>query len=234
MDKIKLYTFPYAGGNSNIFRPWKRQLNSLIELHPVELAGRGIRMSDPMRNSIQETVDDLENLFVQNNSNYALFGHSMGTLIIFELLSLMRKKNIKPPLHVFFSGRKAPHLNTDDEKKYHLMDNEQFRKEVIKLGGTPVEIFDDPELADLFLPVLKNDFKICETYMPHIPDHKYDMNFSVLAGLDEGYLDEELTAYGDFTTGETTVHYFQGGHFFIKESEKDVVDFINRTLLKYR
>ena len=123
MDKIKLFTFPYAGSNSNIFRPWKKQLNAEIELYPIELSGRGKRMFEPLFNSIEETVNDLEGLFLQNQSDYALFGHSMGAIIVFESLLMIRRKKIKPPLHVFFSGRQAPHIKRKDEKINHFMDD---------------------------------------------------------------------------------------------------------------
>ena len=234
MKKIKLFTFPYAGGNSNIFRSWKKQLNSIIELHSVELSGKGTRMFEPLQNSIEEIVDDLKGIFIENDSDYAMFGHSMGTMIIFELISELNKMKIKLPFHVFFSGRRAPHIKSREKKKYHLMDKEELKREVIQLGGTPEEIFDDTELADIFLPILKNDLKNCENYLPQYFEKKYDIDFSILAGLDEGYAKSELTAYGNYTTGLTTVHYFKGGHFFIKDSEKEVIEFINSTLLKYR
>jgi len=101
MKKVKLFTFPYAGGNSNIFSPWKKQLNNKIELNAVELPGRGYRTLEPPNNSIEEIVNGLLNIFIKNNSDYAMFGHSMGALIVFELLSLLKCKGIKLPFHVF-------------------------------------------------------------------------------------------------------------------------------------
>jgi medium-chain acyl-[acyl-carrier-protein] hydrolase len=233
ISKIKLFIFPYAGGHSNLFRPWQKHLNEIIELSSVELPGRGKRLLEPMPDSIEAIVHDLVSLFLNNKADFALFGHSMGAMIIYELLLLLKKNNLKMPLHVFFSGGKAPHIRSNNEKKFHLLNNQQFIKEVIQLGGTPDDIFNDPELADYFLPVLKNDFRICGNYVPDIIDKKFDIDFSILAGTEECYNEGDLSTYGSYTTGETTIKYFKGGHFFIKESEMEVIDFINKTLLKY-
>jgi medium-chain acyl-[acyl-carrier-protein] hydrolase len=233
IHKIKLFTFPYAGGHSNLFRPWQKHLNEIIELWSVELPGRGTRLPEPLPDSIEEIVHDLVSLFSNNKADYALFGHSMGAIIIYELLLVLNKYKLKMPLHVFFSGGKAPHIRSKDQKKYHLLNNQQFIEEIIQLGGTPDDIFNEPELAEFFLPVLKNDFIICDNYVPDIIDKKFDIDFSILAGTEECYEEADLSTYGSYTTGETTVKYFKGGHFFIKESETEVIDFINKTLLKY-
>ena len=233
MNKIKLFAFPYAGGNSNVFRPWKFKLDSFIQLEPVELAGRGSRMYEPLCDSIADVIEDIKNRITENSSNYALFGHSMGTIIIYELLRMIQKEGFNLPCHVIFSGRQAPHIKNNNEKQFHLMGSDQFKNEIIKLGGTPEEIFNDPELAELFLPVLRNDFKVCETYKFNRMDQRVQTDFTVIAGKDEGYKESDLSAYSEYTSGMTTVQYFNGGHFFIKESETEIIDLINNTLRRY-
>ncbi len=233
MKKVKLFTFPYAGGNSNVFIPWKKQLNNKIELQTIELSGRGNRTLEPLNNSIEEIVIDLQNIFIENNSDYAMFGHSMGALIVFELLSSLKRNGIKLPFHVFFSGMHAPHFHAMNKKNYHQMNSKEFKDAVLQLGGTPIEVFENSELASLFLPILKNDFNICDNYIPNIIDEKYKINFSILAGLDEKYEETELTDYEHYTTGETTISYFNGGHFFIRDSQNEVIELINSTLQKY-
>lgn len=233
MKKIKLFAFPYAGGNANFFRPWKRKLSSFIELHPVELTGRGTRMFEPLYKSVDETVADLKKLFIKNDVEYALFGHSMGTIIIYELLNELKHSGLKMPVHVFFSGRQSPHSSVHEPKNYHLMNEDEFKNEVLKLGGTPQELFDDAELVNLFIPVLRNDFLICEKYIPKKVLNKFEMDFSVLAGSNEGYSNSELNAYGEYTNGKTVLNYFDGGHFFIKDSEDEIIALINSTLQKY-
>jgi len=105
-----------------------------------------------------------------------------------------------------------------NKKNFAKMNNQEFKDAVIQLGGTPTEVFENNELASLFLPILKNDFNICDNYIPNTIDEKYKINFSILAGFDENYEEAALTDYENYTTGETTISYFNGGHFFIKDS----------------
>jgi len=229
-SKIKLFTFPYAGGSANLFRPWRRTLNTNIELCPVELPGRGVLYPLPMYRSIEQAVNEIGKTFKYIDSDFALFGHSMGAIIVFELLKYFREQNIKMPLHVFFSGRKAPHMNNEKKKDYYSMDDAGFRKEVILLGGTPPEVFQNEELASLFLPVLKNDFIMCENYVPSFNGNKFNIDFSVLTGTTEGYTLEELDAYSIYTSKPVEIKTFEGDHFFIKDSQSAVIDYINLTL----
>src|SRR5579872_323593 len=165
MKEIRLFCFPYAGGSGVIYNTWQRRLAPGIRLIPVELAGRGRRMHEPLYKDADDAVSDALSMIRDGirQSDYALFGHSMGCMIAYGVTQRIREQGLRPPLHLFFSGRGAPHVDRPDEKKFHLMSEEAFRKEVIGLGGTPPELFDQPELLQLFLPLLKNDFRISES-----------------------------------------------------------------------
>lgn len=234
-NKIKLICIPYAGGNSMVFRPWKTTLSPNIELVTPELAGRGARLTDNLYNSINEAAEDLFQILRKSDQlhSYALYGHSMGTLIIVELLKLIKHSGDELPLHIFYSGRGVPHLKTNNGKKFHLMNEEQFRKEVLALGGTPLEIFETPELAELFIPTLKNDFRITETYISDTTPSAYDINISVFIGTNEDITNDGVEGWEDYTTKECRIHFFEGGHFFIKDKQDEVIKTINSTLNRY-
>lgn len=152
MKKIKLFCFPYAGGASYSFVKWKRYLHDSIELCTVELAGRGSRLGSPFYQTIGEAVEDIFTSLkneVKDNS-YTLFGHSMGAVVIFELLNKINEADFQKPLHVFFSGRNPPHKK--EKRILHNLDDNLFKQELLKLGGTPLEIFgkfDNPRSAVL-------------------------------------------------------------------------------------
>ncbi|MEL7001989.1 MAG: thioesterase domain-containing protein, partial [Bacteroidota bacterium] len=164
MKTLKLFCLPYAGGSASVYNPWKDHLDRSIQLVPVELAGRGSRIKEPLNTSRKEAVDDIYQIIRSDIENhpYMIFGHSMGALMTFDLVHKIKVNNMPIPRHLFFSGASAPHLR-DEKKKYHLMSPEEFEKEVRNLGGTPPEFFQHQELIDMFLPILKNDFKMAET-----------------------------------------------------------------------
>lgn len=232
MSKIKLFCIPYAGGSAMIYKSWERFLNGDIELVPVELAGRGKRSNEPMYKNVNEAIDDVYNIIskqIYNCDSYAIFGHSMGGMLTYKVTQKLRSYVMPAPMHVFFSGRVAPHMKYHREKPYHLMEDEEFKEEVIKLGGTPQEFFDYPELMEYLLPILKNDFMITESVLPQPDIDPIESNITVFYGKEEA---EVQNVYGWMlhTRQMCSVHLFNGGHFFINDETERIVGVINKTL----
>jgi medium-chain acyl-[acyl-carrier-protein] hydrolase len=235
MQNIKLFCFPYAGGSSIVFSKWKQFLtkNAGIELRALELPGRGIRMLEPLYAGLPEAVEDLYQMISDeiSESPYALFGHSLGGLLVYELAQKIKQLNTRQPLHLFFSGKSAPHV--ERKKKYHLMNNEEFKRELLQLGGTPPEFFDHPELMDLFLPLLKHDFKLAETSLTERKLDPLDCDITVFLGKEDHEISiEDANGWKLHTQRSCTLHYFNGNHFFINDEAAAVTKLIDNTLSK--
>ncbi|MFD2588191.1 thioesterase II family protein [Croceitalea marina] len=233
MSKLKLFCFPYAGGSAIIYKNWSEFLNPSIELIPIELAGRGKRIKDSFYDSIDDAVDDMFNQIKNDitGHNYVFFGHSMGALIAYELIRKIKLMKLPRPKHVFFSGRKAPHVKDEKEKKYHLMDHEEFKEEVLKLGGTPPEFFEHKALMDFMLPMLRQDFKLADVSFHDREIEPFEFNISVLLGKDEEITPEQADGWKRHTTGLCAIYYFNGGHFFLNSETEQIVELINTTVL---
>lgn len=234
MDKIKLFCIPYAGGSSVVYRKWKNLLNENIELKPIELAGRGRRIAEPLYADLTHAVEDVFNSIKEYiiNNDYAFFGHSMGALIVYRLLYRIQQEKMTLPVHVFFSGKGAPHVKPLEEKKYSTMSDSQFKKEVIKLGGTPPEIFDYPELSEVFLPCLRNDLKIAETVTYLEKPKAQSTHITVFFGKSESFTEEQRIGWKLYTSKNFGLHYFEGGHFFLNNETKSLLKVINGILAK--
>ncbi len=232
MKRMTLFCFPYAGGSAAVYNKWRMYLDKSTEMRAVELAARGRRMREPNYESIDHAVDDVFNLIKDDlvKGPYAFYGHSMGTMIAFELAYKIRSLNLPEPIHIFFSGRMAPHLPRHEKKMYHNLPENQFRKDVLELGGTPKEFFEHPELLEVFLPLLKGDFKLTETYTHSEKERPLDCNISVLCGKQDEYTVEENEAWKIHTAKQCTSYYFEGGHFFLNEEPERVVNIVNETL----
>jgi medium-chain acyl-[acyl-carrier-protein] hydrolase len=233
MSKIKLFCFPYAGGSAVIYNQWKQYLDPEIELIPIELAGRGKRIQESLYTDVPAVIDDVYGIVSKmiNGVPFALFGHSMGGMISYQLYQKIREKGERSPVHVFFSGRSAPHVKRTDEKKYHLLEEVEFKKEVINLGGTPPEFFDHPELLEVFLPLLKNDFRLAEANTHNGEIHPLECNISIFLGKDDDLTTEQCDGWKKHTKKLCSIHYFEGGHFFLHEKTEQIVRLINNTLL---
>ena len=232
-NKIKLYCIPYAGGSAAIYNEWKPKLESHIELRPIELAGRGSRITEPFYTNLEAAVEDVFTTISNDIStqDYVIFGHSMGALIAYELLQKIKTSDIKQPLHAYFSGRKPPHIVR--EKIYSSLDAKAFEKEIMSLGGTPPELFKYPELKQLFVPILRNDFKLSETVIerPEILILPFDI--SILVGKEEQIKQNEAVQWKRHTSKNCSVHFINGGHFFLLKEMDAVTSVINKSISKY-
>lgn len=107
MGKVKLFCIPCAGGSANAYLKWNNYLQYNIELCPIELKGRGGRSDEAYYEDIDEAVEDVFNLIKDsiNNNEYALFGHSMGGLIVYELYYKLLENGMKLPKQIFIYGK---------------------------------------------------------------------------------------------------------------------------------
>jgi medium-chain acyl-[acyl-carrier-protein] hydrolase len=231
MGKIRLFCLPHAGSSAVIYSKWKNYLDHSIELYPVELAGRGRRFQQPLYDSMEDAVADVYEQIREliDLKPYAIFGHSMGSLIAYELYHKINQLHHHTPVHMFFSGRQAPHILNQDKIVYSLPDAE-FRAEVLELGGTSREVFENEELMNIFLPILRADYKIVETYRYSAPQSLINCGISILHGLKDDMEIDEMKEWAIHTQKEHKLHLFDGGHFFIHEQVAQVVTIVNDTL----
>lgn len=229
---FKLFCFPYAGGSSMIYRNWKQYLSPEIELVPIELAGRGTRILEKSYLNIEQAVQDLFDIMKSDilKGRYALFGHSLGALLCYELCKKIQKEKFPNPDHVFFSARNAPHIERDDINKYHLMSDDDFKANLISMGGTPPELFEHKEFMDLFVPLIKNDFKLSEQKIAKDTNIPLDSAITILTGKRDALV-YRVDEWLKYSTRNCNIILFEGGHFFINEEAEKIIRVINRTLL---
>lgn len=115
---IHLYALPYAGGHSLVYRPLQQALaHSPITLQTLELPGRGKRAKEPLLHDIDRLVEDLFSQLrpqLTPGQPYALFGHSMGSLLAVLLARHLAQTPATPqPCHLFCSGRGAPQFGAN-------------------------------------------------------------------------------------------------------------------------
>jgi medium-chain acyl-[acyl-carrier-protein] hydrolase len=148
---------------------------------------------------------------------FALFGHSMGALICFELARKLRHHRYKHPLQLFVAGHRAPHLRAQTPP-IHDLPTPLFLEKLGELGGTPDVVLRDPDMMQLFLPLLRADFKLLETYVFN-ENHALDCPITAFGGLDDKVASEEEMAAWSVHTRETfKLHMFPGGHFFLSHA----------------
>ncbi|MCP5103231.1 MAG: thioesterase [bacterium] len=235
MKKIRLFCFPYAGGSAAVYSKWKDGLDRCIHLRPVEMAGRGRRIGDSLYKTVQDAVDDIIKMirFELTDAPYAFYGHSLGALTAYLTAQKIKEKRYPGPAHIFFSGRGAPHIRREDKEPYHTLPEDEFREKIMDLGGTPPEFFQLPELLEILLPLLRNDFKLSWDYRHTGEIKPLDCDIDVLTGKDEDLTLDQIHGWRHHTRRTCTFRSFDGGHFFLNNSEQKekILNLLNTLLL---
>ena len=227
---LRLFCFHYAGGNAMIFRNWHERLPASVEVCAVQLPGRGRRLNEKPFASVNSAVRPVSDALVQYcDKPFAFFGHSMGALLSFEIARQFRSEGRRLPEHLFLSGRRAPHIPSEESPTYDLP-TEEFLQSLRKLNGTPAEVLEQPELIQLMLPLLRADFALCETY-EYVPEPPLDCAFSIYGGLqDPGVTRKELDAWREQTTSSFSLRLLPGDHFFLNKSSTILLGFLSQEL----
>src|SRR5207253_6477710 len=96
-------------------------------------------------------------------ADYALFGHSFGGIIAFELAHELAARGHRAPRHLFISASCAPDRVGEIEIALAEGDRDQLTS-LAHLGGTPAEILADEEAVELFAPILRADLRALFDY----------------------------------------------------------------------
>lgn len=229
-SKIRLFCFPYAGGTTYTFRQWANLLPPTIELCAIELPGRYRRLSEPSYKDMDLLLSDLLTALIPYlDKPFALFGHSMGGIVSFELTRLLRRNFDLSPVHLFISGHRAAHVPNPNPIIHNLCD-EKFKQEIINLGGTPQAIIEHEEMMELLLPTLKADFQAIENYL-YQPETPLDIPITVFGGKSDPRTSQvNLEAWQEHTSADFSLHMFDGEHFFLEEHRESILDCIFQQL----
>ncbi|MNB91826.1 Linear gramicidin dehydrogenase LgrE [compost metagenome] len=210
---------------------WKSFLHPLIELVPVELAGRGSRSQCGLYQSFDDAIADLYEIVERQltDESFYIFGHSMGSLLAYELGQTLMENGCPVPMGMFFSGREAPQVKKD--KAYHLLNDEDFKDRIINIGGTPEDVFANKELNDLFVPILRADFKIHEGYI-YQEKKQLCCDINVISGTNDLCINpDDLEGWRYLTEQRCTFHMLEGGHMFIYDNVHAVTNIINHSII---
>lgn len=228
---IQLFCFPHAGGCASFYRDWVPLFGPGIDVIPVQLPGREARFLESPITSAAEVISRLLPGFLERaDRTFALFGHSMGALLAFELAHALACVE-RPPYNLFVSGLAAPHLKTRLVKPaLHSLPDDELIRYIGDIGGIPKDIPHLPELFRGFLPVLRADLSIYEEYKYSARDALVNPITVFGADDDPTVGVSELHAWRSLSDGETAVHLFQGDHFFLNSKPKAMFQIIESKL----
>jgi len=227
--RLRLFCFPFAGGAASAFQRWARPGLEDVDVLAVQYPGREGRMREPAYRRVPELVQALGPLLRPLlDRPFAFLGYSLGTYVSLELAHWLQAEGAPAPLGLMLAAGPPPHQR--QRRKIYTLGEEDFIVELKRYGGTPPEVFENRDLMDLLLPLLRADFEMADEYR-RAPEPRLSLPFSVWGGAeDTSPLPQALEGWRDYTTASIELQVLPGGHFFLLSAGERLREGVQHTL----
>lgn len=219
-NDIAVICLPHAGGGASFFNSWSKYFKKPYVICPVQLPGREERIQEKPIESMLDVARQIADIIMTLENDFILFGHSMGTKMLFEVEKLLEKNGRMAKLAVVSAC--PPPDRLESEKIANLPDD-RFIESLLNYDGIPQVLLENRQLLDMFLPMLKADFRLSEDYVCTDSTPIKCPIFAMGANQDYDALEPAIKAWEGYTKDTFTYKMFEGSHFYIKESEQAVL-----------
>lgn len=228
---VRLFCIPYAGSGAAAYRGWAEAAGDRFDVSYVQLPGRENRLRERPYASIPPLVQSLgEATAPFLDRPYALYGHSLGGIIAFELARWLMRHTASRPVHLFVSASRAPHLPPRHPPVSHLPDAELLREVHRRYESVPRQLIEDPELQELLVPGLRADLSLLETYR-YAPGDPLPFGITCFGGHgDPMVLPNELREWSRHTSTSFELHMHDGKHLFLQSARTGLLSVLAATL----
>lgn len=224
MAEIPVLCFPFAGAGASAFRRAQEYGSDVVRICPLQLPGREERFDEPPYTDAVAAVDDLVPAaldLVAGSPVVAVFGHSLGAVLAYELAHRLRQLPRPELVRVFVSGSPGPW--TRREPRATGMSDEDFLKQVRGFAGYSHPALEHPELREMLLPTLRADVEMHENYLAP-PGRLLDVPITSIRGAgDELVSRDQAAEWQAATTASCELREVPGNHMYLVDSPADLV-----------
>ncbi len=227
----RLFCLPYGGGGASIYRHWSDYLPDHIEVMPFQLPGRENRLLEPAIDNLNKLVDHTVSTIAEyQDKPFALFGHSLGAKVAFEVTRKLRRRRLPKPVILFVAGQAAPRLTLKRQPFHNLPDQQFIQSITIQYNAIPKPVLENPELLALMMPALRGDFCMNDQYS-YIEDHPLDCPITAFGAEEDPEVTQDgLQAWQSETTAQFSTRLFPGDHFFINSVPEQIINAVAQEL----
>lgn len=212
----RLVCLPCAGGGAADFLRWVPRVPADVEVLPARLPGREARLSERPYRAMGTLVADLADVLPVDRP-FALYGHSLGSWVAFELARELRRRGAPPPRALHLAARRAPHVPYAEPKLGRLPRSEFLAGMQARYGAIPAALLNEPAVLDAFLPALRADVTLLDDHV-HREEPVLDVPITVWRGADDTTVSaSDSEAWALHAGGSFDVRVVPGGHFFHRD-----------------
>ncbi|WP_328395788.1 thioesterase II family protein [Nocardia sp. NBC_00416] len=226
-----LICFPPGGGSATGYSRLASSFGPGPAVYAVQYPGRQDRLGDPLVPSITELAALIAAAIRPlTAARPVLFGHSMGATVAFETARCLEADG-RPVAALFVSGRPDPTFV--EQGTLHRASDDALIAELERLANDPASVRvlrDEPGLAELVLPAVRNDYRAVETYR-YRPGTRLGCDiFALLGRSDPTTTPDQLGGWRHHTAGGFATSSFPGGHFYLDDNSREIADLIVRNV----
>jgi len=229
---LRLFCVPFAGVGPSAFRGWAQCLPADVEAMYVHLPGREGRLREQPLSSIPVIVERVADAMAPwLDRPFALFGHSIGGLVVFEVARTLRARGLGAPAALFVSATRAPHVPHPFPPLAHLPVAELLRQVNARYDGSiPLPVLESAELQALLIPALRADLAALETYA-HVEQPPLECPISVFGGrVDDTVSSPSLDGWAAHTRTRFCKRLVDGGHLYLQSAVTPLTEAIRDDL----
>ncbi|MFJ3186634.1 thioesterase II family protein [Streptomyces halstedii] len=225
-----LICLPFAGGGASFYRAWNDLPDHAPKIAPLQLPGREELFVEDLFHDVTDAAEALapQAAKLAAGGPVALFGHSLGAVLAFEVARHLENDSAVQLSHLFVSGSPGPW--TSRTQRATGLDEEEFLARVQEFAGYKHDALVDPDLKDLLLPILRADVEMHENYKP-LSDAPLTVPITSLRGVDDSLVSrEQAEQWRHATTAAFELIEPSGGHMYLTASPLPVINAISMAI----
>ncbi|MBB5953677.1 surfactin synthase thioesterase subunit [Saccharothrix tamanrassetensis] len=216
MTRTKLMCLPHAGAGAGLYRPWQDYESDVLRVVPVQLPGREELFTEPPYGSMSEAAarcaERVLNLVC--GSPFALYGHSFGAVLAFEVARELVAANAPWPTRLVVGGAADP--ATTRPSYPATLDDDDLVAWVRRGTGAESDLWSVPELRGLLLPTLRADVALLSGYQADLVPLPFPI--TALRGVDDDAVPAEACLrWQAWTSSSFELIELPGGHLYFTE-----------------
>ncbi|MER7763024.1 alpha/beta fold hydrolase [Streptomyces sp. NPDC097619] len=217
-QRTTLLVLPHAGGNAHAYAGWREHLPADVRLLIGQYPGRGARFAEDLPRDIADLAGPVAACLPEGTTeDLVVLGHSMGSLVAFEVVRLLQAAG-RTPRALVASACRAPFLDNPAVVHPERLDDDELVAAIKVRGGTDDGILDDPELREIVIPSIRADFAIDDVYRCPRDRARVDCPVTVIGGdADPVAPAASLGRWAEVTEHAFAAHTLPGGHFYFQD-----------------
>ncbi|WP_157195581.1 SDR family NAD(P)-dependent oxidoreductase, partial [Nocardia tenerifensis] len=229
---LRVFALPFVGGGASVFTPWPNFLPETVEVVGIQYPGREDRVNEVPIDSMPEFIEQLADAMLPHlDRTFAIYGHSMGSLLAYELTKYLEQQYSEIPLKLIIGGWPSPALVESYVRNLkHIRDGFDMDRES---DGRVLQVLRDNNLLEIpiedeasvkpMMPAVRADLKM-------LGDYRFEHGvvlrapITVLRGAEDHLFEvDQLQGWEKLTSGRFTLTTVPGGHLFIQNPSAQVM-----------